>query len=636
MCGISGFMSPAGFPFVEANATLVRMRDRLLHRGPDDAGSWLDAEVGIALGHRRLSIVDLSPAGHQPMLSWSGRYVLAFNGEIYNHLEIRRQLDSTGHFSWRGHSDTESLLAAIESWGVERALKASVGMFAIALWDRQERTLILARDRMGEKPLYYGWQGGVFLFGSELKALRAHPNFESEIDRDVVPLYLRHGYIPAPWSMWKNIHKLEPGTWISFTAKDHNQFPNPKQYWSLTDEAIKGQSRTYTGAEGDAIDQLERLLKQSISDQMVADVPLGAFLSGGIDSSLVVSLMQAQSSRPVKTFTIGFDDSRYNEAEHAKAVASHLGTDHTELYVTHDLARQVIPLLPQIYDEPFADHSGIPTFLVSQLTRQHVTVSLSGDGGDELFGGYTHYSTFDKWFKKASRIPYRIREQTALLLKILPLSERKRYKRRIELMIGLLEADHPAAFYNILRQNWLKGDQILRSLQERPYWNTGRSLDFNFNNHLEHAQITDMMTYLPDDILVKVDRAAMANSLETRLPLLDHRLVEFSLSLQRNLKTRSGHEKWILRELLYKHVPRKLVDRPKMGFSMPLGQWLKGPLKHWAEDLINPVTIKGDEFFNPEPISRKWREHIDGKTQWDAQLWPILMFQAWIREAKSS
>ena len=626
-------MSPVGFHFDEANASLAKMRDRLLHRGPDDAGSWLDTEAGIALGHRRLSIIDPSPAGHQPMASLSGRYVLAFNGEIYNHLEIRRQLDSTGHLSWRGHSDTESLLAAIECWGVERTLKASVGMFALALWDRQERTLILARDRMGEKPLYYGWQSGVLLFGSELKALRAHPSFESEIDRDVVPLYLRHGYIPAPWSIWKNIHKLEPGTWISFTAKDFNQFPKPKQYWSLTDEAIKGQSHPYTGTEHDAIDQLERLLKQSISDQMVADVPLGAFLSGGIDSSLVVALMQAQSSRPVKTFTIGFDDSRYNEAEHAKAVAHYLGTDHTELYVTHDLAQQVIPLLPQIYDEPFADHSGIPTFLVSQLTRQHVTVSLTGDGGDELFGGYAHYSTFDKWFKKASRIPCRIREQIAFLLKTLPLSERKRYKRRVQLMIGLLEADHPAAFYNVLKQNWLKGDRILKSLPERPYWNTGRSLDFNFNNHLEHAQITDMMTYLPDDILVKVDRAAMANSLETRVPLLDHRIVEFSLSLSSNLKTRSGHEKWILRELLYKHVPRKLVDRPKMGFSMPLGQWLKGPLKDWAEDLINPAIINEDEIFNPEPIYKKWKEHVDGKAQWDAQLWPILMFQAWIREA---
>lgn len=422
MCGIIGFMFPAGLPFDEANATLVKMRDRLLHRGPDDAGSWLDAVAGIAMGHRRLSIVDLSQAGHQPMLSWSGRYVLAFNGEIYNHLEIRRQLDSTGHFSWRGHSDTESLLAAIECWGLERTLKASVGMFALALWDRQERTLILARDRMGEKPLYYGWQNDVLLFGSELKALRSHPSFESEIDRDVMPLYLRHGYIPAPWSIWKDVRKLEPGTWISITAKDQNQFPKAKQYWSLTDEAIKGQLHPFTGAEGDAIDQLERLLNQSISDQMVADVPLGAFLSGGIDSSLVVALMQAQSSRPVKTFTIGFDDSRYNEAEHAKAVAHYLGADHTELYVTHDLAQQVIPLLPQIYDEPFADHSGIPTFLVSQLTRQHVTVSLSGDGGDELFGGYTHYSTFDKWFKKASRIPYSIRQQIALLLKILPLS----------------------------------------------------------------------------------------------------------------------------------------------------------------------------------------------------------------------
>jgi len=668
MCGITGFFNPQGFNLAKGKTALQQMRDRLAHRGPDDAGAWLDAGAGIALGHRRLSIIDLSPAGHQPMVSASGRYVIIYNGEIYNYLELKKELGvspeeyavGSGQWAvggeaepsanrklqtanglptgngWRGKSDTEVLLKGIEKWGLESTLKKCVGMFAFALWDRQERVLTLVRDRMGEKPLYYGWQRGVFLFGSELKALRAHPSFESEIDRDVLPLYIRHGYIPAPWSIWKNIHKLEPGTWISITAKDHNQFPKPKQYWLLTDRAIRGQSHPYTGPEHDAVDQLEGLLKQSISSQMVADVPLGAFLSGGIDSSLVVALMQAQSLRPVKTFTIGFDESRYNEAEHAKAVAKYLGTDHTELYVTHDLARQVIPLLPQIYDEPFADHSGIPTFLVSQLARQHVTVSLSGDGGDELFGGYTHYSTFDNWFKKVSRIPYHARKKIAFLLKLVPLNDYNRFKRRVELMTSLLEADHPAAFYNVLKQNWLKGDQILRSLSERPYWNTDRSLGFNFNNHLEHAQITDMMTYLPDDILVKVDRAAMANSLETRIPLLDHRIVEFSLSLSSNLKTRSGHEKWVLRELLYKHVPQKLVNRPKMGFSMPLGQWLKGPLKEWAEDLIDPAKIEQDEIFNLEPILRKWKEHTDGITHWDAQLWPIFMFQAWIQENKSS
>ncbi len=635
MCGFTGFYSLSGFNFQEANATLVGMRDHLKHRGPDDSGCWLDSNVGIALGQRRLSILDLSPAGHQPMISGSGRYVLAFNGEIYNHHEIRNKLDAASQVVWRGHSDTESLLAAIDSWGLERALKATVGMFAFALWDRQERILSLARDRMGEKPLYYGWQSGVLLFGSELKALRSHPAFEAEIDREVIPLYLRHGYIPAPWSIWKDIRKLEPGTWVSFKAKDRNQHPEPTPYWSLTDEAIKAQSATYLGSNNDAINELERLLKQSISGQSIADVPLGAFLSGGIDSSLVVALMQAQSTRPVKTFTIGFEDSGYNEAEHAKAVAKHLGTDHTELYVTHVDAQQVIPLLPEIYDEPFADYSNIPTFLVSRLAREHVTVSLSGDGGDELFGGYTHYTLFNSWHKRASKIPNYARQKLGAIIKLLPVSEHNRYKRRIELMADLLKADSPTAFYNAINQGWISADQILRSSSERPYWNTCGALNSKFNTPLDHVLITDMMTYLPDDILVKVDRAAMANSLETRVPLLDHRIVEYSLSLPHKLKTGSGHEKWVLRQLLYKYVPQKLVDRPKKGFSMPLGQWLKGPLRGWAEDLLNPEKIMEDGILNSVPINRKWKEHVDGVTKWDAQLWSVLTFQAWIREFKA-
>lgn len=627
-------MSPAGFPHDEANATLAKMRERLLHRGPDAAGSWLDAEVGVALGHRRLSILDLSPAGHQPMLSRSGRYVLAFNGEIYNHLEIRRQLDSTGHHTWRGHSDTESLLAAIEVWGLERALKATVGMFAFALWDRQERVLSLARDRMGEKPLYYGWQSGVLLFGSELKALRFHPAFADEIDRDVIPLYLRHGYIPAPWSIWKGIRKLTSGSWISFTAKDLNQQPEPKSYWSLTDEAIKRQSIQYVGSCSDAVNELEKLLLQSISCQSTADVPLGAFLSGGIDSSLVAALMQAQSVRPIKTFTIGFNESGYNEAEHAKAVAKHLRTDHTELYVSHEDALRVIPLLPKIYDEPFADHSNIPTFLVSQLAREHVTVSLTGDGGDELFGGYTHYSTFENWHEKISQLPDFARQKIGAALKILPLINRSRHKRRVELMIGLLEAANPIAFYNTMNQRWLSSDKVLCSSLERSYWNTDGALNLKLNTSLDHVLIADMTTYLPDDILVKVDRAAMANSLETRVPLLDHRIVEYSLSLPQELKTGSGHEKKVLRQLLYKYVPRELVDRPKMGFSMPLGQWLKGPLRAWAEDLLSHEKIIEDGIFNPEPINKKWSEHVNEVTHWDNHLWSVLMFQAWMREIK--
>lgn len=449
MCGFVGFFKPLGFDRSLGEVIVKSMGDRLWHRGPDSVGSWLDAEAGIALGHRRLSVVDLSPAGHQPMVSASGRYILVFNGEIYNHLELRSQLDSPST-SWCGHSDTETLLAAIESWGLDKALQASVGMFAFAIWDRQERMLSLARDRMGEKPLYYGWQKEVLLFGSELKALRAHPQFEAEIDRNVLPLYFRRGYIPAPWSIWKGIRKLEPGAWVSFSVQDQGQMPEPTRYWSLAESARNGQANVFKGSESDCVDTLERLMGQSIAGQRIADVPLGAFLSGGVDSSAVVALMQSQTNRPVKTFTIGFDEAGFNEAEHAKAVAKHLGTDHTELYVTSNQARQVIPLLPQIYDEPFGDSSGIPTYLVSKLAREQVTVSLSGDGGDELFGGYSRYSGFHRWHKRVGRIPSGMRNLMSAGVRSLPVSGGSRSQRRLAVLTGVLAAKHPAALYRAL------------------------------------------------------------------------------------------------------------------------------------------------------------------------------------------
>jgi len=559
MCGFVGFFKPLGFDSSLSNAIVKSMGDCLSHRGPDSGGNWLDAGFGIALAHRRLSVVDCSPAGHQPMLSLSGRYVLAFNGEIYNHLELRPQLHTLSN-SWRGHSDTETLLAAIESWGLEKALKASVGMFAFALWDRQERTLSLARDRMGEKPLYYGWQKGVLLFGSELKALRAHPQFEAEIDQTVLPLYFRHGYIPAPWSIWKGIRKLLPGTWVSFSTRDHNQMPEPTPYWSLAESARNGQANVFKGSKSDCIDTLERLLGQSIAGQRLADVPLGAFLSGGVDSSAVVALMQSKSNRPVKTFTIGFEEAGFNEAEHAKAVARHLETDHAELYVTSDQARQVIPMLPQIYDEPFGDSSGIPTYLVSKLARDQVTVSLSGDGGDELFGGYSRYSGFQRWHKRMARIPSGMRSLMSFGTRRLPVSAGSRSQRRLALLTGVLEAKHPALLSRALTGHWLPADDVVQSSAEAAYWLTAGALEMKLNDALDHALLADMMTYLPDDILVKVDRAAMANSLETRVPLLDHRIVEWSWTLPQSLKARGSNQKWVLRHLLYRHVPKCAVS----------------------------------------------------------------------------
>lgn len=631
MCGIVGFFNPGGFNYNKAEASIIAMRDTLVHRGPDDAGSWLDSDLGIAFGHRRLSILDLSTAGKQPMISVSGRYVISFNGEIYNHLDMRSKLEKLGHLNWRGHSDTETLLVAIEYWGLEETLKKLVGMFAIALWDRQEHVISLARDRMGEKPLYYGWQNGVMIFGSELKALQVHPAFQNEIDRDVIPLYLRHGYIPSPWSIWKNIRKLKPGTWVRFTAANQNQLPETKAYWSITDAITNGQADPFTGSDDMAIDTLEKLLGQAISRQRLSDVPLGAFLSGGIDSSTVVALMQAQSSQPVKTFTIGFGEQGYNEAEHAKAVAKYLGTDHTELYVTSEQARDVIPLLPDIYDEPFGDSSGIPTHLVSKLARKHVIVSLSGDGGDELFGGYRRYSKFQRWNNRVEQLPNFVRRGLGSTLRHLPLLQSNRGRRRQELLSGLLNAEHPSELYHALIGHWLPGDTVTPSTSEAQYWLNSDALDFTLKNPVDHAMLADTMTYLPDDILVKVDRAAMAVSLETRVPLLDHQIVEWSWSLPQHLKARGNHEKWVLRQLLYRYIPKKLMDRPKMGFGVPIGTWLRGPLMDWAEDLLDPKRMEHEGLFYPQPIQKKWKEHIAEKSNWEYHLWDVLMFQAWLR-----
>ena len=647
MCGLTGGWS--GQRFGELQAALPQMTDAIAHRGPDDDGHWFDAEAGIALGHRRLSIVDLSPAGHQPMVSASGRWVIAFNGEIYNHMDLRASLESARCApAWHGHSDTETLLAAIEAWGVEATLQRSAGMFAVALWDRDERTLWLARDRLGEKPLYYGWNRGVLLFGSELKALRAFPGFDAPVDRQALALYLRHNAVPAPFSIHQGIRKLLPGHWLRIGMRELESTaqPEPVAYWSAGGMAHAGRNDPFPGNDVEATDELERLLRGAIGRQMVADVPLGAFLSGGIDSSVVVALMQAQSSRPVRTFSIGFSEEGYNEAQHAAAVARHLGTDHTELYVSADDAMAVIPRLQHIYDEPFSDSSQIPTALVSELARRHVTVALSGDGGDELFGGYSRYFLAARLWGQIDRIPVPLRHLMSkgittmsvatwnglyrIVAPIVPAKKQwslpgyKMHKAAAVLAMGTGKS-----LYRGLITHW-EPDTLLSGVQEPTRFGPPRGNELS--NLTEYMMLEDACHYMADDILVKVDRAAMACSLETRVPLLDHNVFEFAWRLPLDFKVRGGTGKHLLRQVLYRHVPQELIDRPKMGFGVPIDSWLRGPLKDWAADLLDPIRLRDDGYFNPEPIARKWEEHQSGARNWQYHLWDILMFQAWLQE----
>jgi asparagine synthase (glutamine-hydrolysing) len=646
MCGFAGVLGN------DVRVEVIRaMADAIINRGPDDVGVWADVKASIALAHRRLSVVDLSPAGHQPMASASSRYVIVFNGEIYNHLNMRTELEKSGvSFQWRGHSDTETLLAVIDVWGLEATLKKSIGMFAIALWDKQTRVLTLARDRMGEKPMYFGWQGcgehRSLLFGSELKALRQHPAFAAPIDRDALCLLLRHNYIPAPYSIYRGISKLEPGCLLTVSLEQ----PEPQivKYWDTLEVASAGIKNQFSGSANEAVDALERIAKDAVRQQMMADVPLGAFLSGGIDSSTVVALMQAQSARPVKTFTIGFNESGYNEAEHAKAVARHLGTEHTELYVTSQQAMDVIPRLPTLYCEPFADSSQIPTFLVSQLARQHVTVSLSGDAGDELFCGYNRYQMTNDLWSKISLVPMPLR---ALAAKGITSISPKKWDR-IARFIAI------ASRYSLAGDKLHKGAGVLASrtvdelylgmvshLREPATWVIGgkepltrltcEHAALNGLDAVERMMALDAVSYLPDDILVKVDRAAMGVSLESRVPFLDHRIVEFSWSLPLEYKLREEQTKWPLRQVLYRYVPRELIDRPKMGFGIPLHDWLRGPLREWAEELLGEERLRREGFFHPEPIRQKWMEHLSGQRNWSAVLWNVLMFQAWLESNAS-
>lgn len=643
MCGFSGFLSGTCVSVSELSILLQRMGNTITHRGPDDSGIWLDAEVGIGLVHRRLSVVDLSPAGHQPMQLNSGRYVLVFNGEIYNHFDLRCELEKAGGIAWCGHSDTETLLAGFEAWGIQGTIERTIGMFAIAVWDRRANTLTLARDRMGEKPLYYGWQGNTFLFGSELKALRAHQAFQAEIDRGALCLLLRHNYIPATYSIYKGIAKLQAGCLLTVSLRQRE--PNMVTYWSGAQVAASGVANVFKGSAIQAVDELETLLKDAVSQQMMADVPLGAFLSGGVDSSTVVALMQAQSTRSVKTFTIGFEEEGYNEAVHAKAVAKHLGTEHTELYVTSEQAMAVIPRLPALYDEPFSDSSQIPTFLVSQLARQHVTVSLSGDAGDELFCGYSRYQVAAGLWRKLSVLPIPVRKLIAQgvttfspqawnrLATVLPYSVcganigYKLHKRA-----NMLSSVSVDAFYGRLASHWDDPASVVIGGFEPAILSTGDASNLPGLDPIQRMMARDMLTYLPDDILVKVDRAAMGVSLETRVPFLDHRVVEFAWRLPQSMKLRNGQTKWALRQVLYRHVPKELIERPKRGFGVPIGSWLRGPLRDWAESLLSDARLRQEGYFNPLPIRNRWEEHLSGKGDWGYYLWDILMFQAWLEE----
>jgi asparagine synthase (glutamine-hydrolysing) len=642
MCGISGFWSNSrDRPAAPLQRVARDMAAAIAHRGPDSEGVWADPDAGIALGHRRLAIVDLSPHGHQPMSSPSGRYVVVFNGEIYNFRQLRAEL--AGRFAFHGTSDTEVMLAAVEAWGLGPALGRFVGMFAFALWDRSEQTLHLVRDRLGKKPLYYGMAGNALLFASELHALRRHPGFAGEIDRSSIALLLRYNCIPAPHSIYQGIRKLPPGCTLSIRSPLSGELPPPVPYWSAHDVAADGLRHPARYGDAEAADALEELLTDAVGLRMVADVPLGAFLSGGVDSSLVVALMQRQSSRPVRTFSIGSSDSDYNEAEHAAAVARHLGTDHTELYVSAEDGLAVIPRLASIYDEPFADSSQVPTYLVSALARREVTVTLSGDGGDELFAGYNRHLWGERVWRTLRFAPAPVRWAAARALShmsarrwdaayaavepMVPRSLRQQmFGYKVHKLAGLVESRSPAELYSRAASHWLRADDVVIGARSAAITPLADEAGWDFTAKMMYW---DLVSYLPDDILTKIDRASMAVALEARTPLLDHRVVEFAWKLPFEMKVRKGQSKWLLRQVLYRHVPRDLIERPKSGFGIPLDSWLRGPLRDWAEALLDERRLRHEGYFHPGIIRERWQQHLSGRSSWQYHLWDVLMFQAW-------
>lgn len=650
MCGFAGFIGYGRLSAIQTKIAIERMGSTLTHRGPNDSGIWCEHSTEVALAHRRLSIIDPSSAGHQPMISASGRFVIVFNGEIYNHPELRKKLICSNQesLSWKGNSDTETLLTAIELWGIKETLQCLSGMFAFSVWDRNQKILYLARDRIGEKPLYYGWQKGIFLFGSELKSIETHPAFEEKVDPNALTLFLRHGYVPTPYSIYQGIAKLPPGHWLELQESQIRKQDDvkPKIYWSLT--TIANQQLTSCSRyenPNQAINKLDTLLRSAVRQQMVADVPLGAFLSGGVDSSTIVALMQSQSLHPVKTFSIGFHETGYNEAIHAKAIAEYLRTDHIELYVNPKEALTVIPELPFLYDEPFADSSQIPTYLVAKLAKQHVSVSLSGDAGDELFCGYNRYQISHFLWGKLRFIPTSLRCWiAAILLSVSPekwnkiarylpgFSRYASFGDKLHKGSAVLDCPTLEELYLRLVSSCPNPSEAVLNDHEPPTILNSHQPHLTRFCGIQRMMLLDSLTYLPDDILVKIDRAAMGVSLETRVPFLDRHVVEFAWQIPQALKLRDNQTKWILRQVLYKYIPKKLIERPKMGFGIPIDKWLRGSLRDWAENLLDDSQIQQQGFFNPTFIREKWIEHLSGKRNWQSILWNVLMFQSWMNK----
>lgn len=646
MCGIAGILDPTASTNAERLGALAsKMAASVEHRGPDDTGLWVDASAGVAFGHQRLAVIDLGTGGSQPMVSAGGRWVMAYNGEVYNYPEVRRRLECDGAL-FRGSSDTEVLVAAVERWGVDRALDACEGMFAAALWDRQERSLHLLRDRFGEKPLYYGWVGPLFAFGSELKTLTALPNFRAELDRRAVARFLRSNCIPAPDTIWRGVRKLLPGHLVTVRSPSPGLLPPQRCYWSAGDAVADARKRRMTGSVSEMIDELEVALSDVVASRMVADVPVGAFLSGGIDSSTIVALMQQHASEPVRTFTVGFDDRSFDESSEAEAVAAHLGTDHTAVHVGDAEAIEVIPRLADIWDEPFADVSQIPTHLVSRVARQQVTVSLSGDGGDELFAGYNRHAWLERVWGRAALVPTRVRraagsalggipptviERAARVTRHLPVDWQVRNpSTKVAKLARVLAATDPEDAYRALTTHWDCPTLVLGRDDEPVIEEEHGELPVAGGGITEQMLWSDLVGYLPDDILVKLDRAAMAVSLETRVPFLDRKILDLAWRLPLDVKLREGQTKWVLRQVLHRHVPPALVERPKTGFGLPIGAWLRGVLAPWAEDLLEERRLRDQGLLDPAPIRQAWELHRTGRQDLGYELWDVLVLQSWI------
>ena len=641
MCGIAGFFpGPNGYNNLDHKKYLLKMSEAIIHRGPNDSGTWFDEETGIGLAHQRLSIIDTSDAGHQPMDSSSGNFRIVFNGEVYNHIEIRKEIESIANVNWKSTSDTETILEAFEIWGIENAINKFVGMFAIAVWSHKEHSLYLIRDRLGEKPLYYGWQNDVFLFGSELKSLYAHPSFENKLSRKNIALFMRYSYVPDPYSIFENTYKLPPASLIKLKLGSEDQMnrslPDPVFYWNLKDAFKNGKNNIITDP-GEVVEGLKEQLLNATKIQSRSDVPLGAFLSGGIDSSTIVALLQDQSTKPVKTYTIGFENKEYDEAGVAAEIANELGTDHTEHYVSHSEILDVIPKLADLYDEPFADSSQIPTYIVSKLASSEVKVSLSGDAGDELFGGYNRYLKAPSMYNYLKPIPHNLRTAVGKSLDLLPANTWQiagkifsinQAPDKVKKILSIMQSKDIDDVYARLTSHWVGEDIVLNSDSEYLVDNSWMNKNPSFAAE-EKMMFQDITNYMLGDILVKLDRASMGVSLETRVPFLDHRVVEYSCRIPLDIKIRDGVGKWPLRKILETYLPKNLIQKPKMGFGIPINEMLRGPLKDWAENLLDENKIQSQGIFNTRLVREKWNNHLTGKGNYQHELWNLLMFQSW-------